>query len=465
MNIKRSFCLMLLSVYVCVGAAPNTFLTYIEGFNGPSNLAITPNGLYAYIINSIGNSILVVDTNDASPTFNTIIPAPDLIGAFNGPSSVAVTPDNGRAYVTNAGDDSVVIIDTDPTSPTYNQISSPAGLSGVFNSSNGIAIAPNGLYAYVINGGTNTVSVIDTDPTSGTYNTVLNTPALNGILNAPFAIAITPDGNYAYVANLTGSVTVIDVNPTSPTFNMPVAAPGLSAVASQPEGLAITPNSFFAYVADGSGADVVALDTNPASPTFNTVISTPGLTAAFNFPNGVATTADGNYAYVSNFIGADGSISSVSVIDTNPASPTYNQTLNTPGLISTEPLTRFLALAATPNARYVYAVDGFNNNVAVIYTGILDAPTQAKACALRSVFLLETVGFNRITWSAPTFGVVPVAYKIYRDAALTQLIATVPATGALQYDDYAVATVYYIVSVDAQGNQSTPAVATVQQCA
>lgn len=448
-----SLILFLMQPY-CWAMEPNTFIAFIDGFNVPVNLAVTPNGLYAYVSDAGSNSVLVIDVNPSSPTFNTLIAAPNLSGVFNNPAGIAITPTSNFVYVCNANANTVSVIQTSDNTVV-------ATING-FNGPGSIAITPNGLYAYVMDSGSNSVSVIDLNPLSPTYNTILVTPGLDGILNSPFSITITPSGLYAYVCNLAGSVTAIDLNPSSPTYNTALVTPGLDAVNPQPEGLGITANSLVAYVCDGSDSAVTVLDINPASPTFNTVVSAPNLSAAFNFPNGVANTPNGNYAYVTNFIGASANNSSVSVIDTNPLSPTYNSTLNTPGL--TLPfLTRFLALTITPNGMFVYAADGFNNTVDVIYTGVVGAPSNFVAVKIENIFLLETNWVNRLTWSAPALGVAPVAYAIYRDPGLTQLIATVPAT-VLQYYDANqlpnVVTTYYIVSVDSSGNISTPTSAT-----
>lgn len=461
MNIKK-YCLAIIftSVLTCLATpAQNTFIAFIAGFNLPSKMAITSNSLYGYVVDTASNSILVVDTNPESPSFNTLIAAPSLVGTFNHPTYIAITPDNKTAYVTDQTSQSVIVIDTNPASPTFNTILAAPSLIGAFTDPIGITITPNGLYAYVINGTSNNVNLIDINPASPTYNTVLSTPNLDGILNSPFSIVISNDGNYGYISNLTGSMTVIDTNPASPTFNTVVSAPGLSSVNPQPEGFGFTPNGQFAYVSDGSGTDVSWIDTNPSSPTFNTVLSAPNLTTAFNAPNDVAVILDGNYAYVSNFLGATGSVSSVSVIDTNPASTTYNSTIDTPGLVIPG-TTRFLSLTAAPNGRFVYALDGFNNTVDVIYTGIVSAPLNFRGCKTKNIFLTQIDNINRLTWTAPIVGNPPVSYKIYRDAQLTQLVAAIPATAPLQYEDHNripyITYTYYIVAIDSEGTVSTP---------
>lgn len=449
--------------------APNTFFATVTGLNNPIDIATAPNGLYAYVTDGGSNSVRVIDTNPLSPTFNSLVAAPALEGILSNPGDIALTPNSQFAYVCNTGANSVVVINTNPQSSSFNTPVAAPGLTGVFDEPTSIAITPNGLYAYVVNVGNNNVNLIDIDPTSVNYNTVLSTPALNGVLINPFAIIITPDGNYAYVSNLNGTISVVDTNPASPTYNTLLAAPGLISVNAQPEGLAITANGLVTYVTNGASTAVTVLDSDPASPTFNTVVSAPNLLAAFNYPNGVVTTADGKYAYVSNYIGASGSISSVSVIDTDPSSATYNSTLSTPGL-QLSFLTRFVALAITPDDRYVYVIDAYNNTANVIYTGIIEAPLNFTGCRLENIFLTQADLINRLTWSAPVIGNPPVAYNLYTNSGLTHLVAQIPASGTLQYLDHnqlpGINDTYYIVAVDAFGNSSEPAVVTVtQECA
>ena len=87
------------------------------------------------------------------------------------------------------------------------------------------------------------------------------------------------------------------------------------------------------------------------------------------------------------------------------------------------------------------------------------APATVSGCKTQNRFLLQTDFINNVTWTAPTSGTSPASYNIYRDPALTQWVATVSASGPLQYYDhdrqpnqiYS----YYIVSVDSNGNTST----------
>ena len=56
-------------------------------------------------------------------------------------------------------------------------------------------------------------------------------------------------------------------------------------------------------------------------------------------------------------------------------------------------------------------------------------------------------------------------YRIYRDAALTDLASTVSANGPLQFEDHRrkknTTYTYYIVSEEQNGSQSVPSIITV----
>ena len=168
------------------------------------------------------------------------------INGFDGPSGMAITPDGTTGYVNNYGGPvassgngitvNVIDLTTNMITDTITVGLAPAAL----------AITPDGAFVYVANyvdgnSGTGTMSVIRTSD-----NTVIDTiPGFSG----PFDIVITPDGKYAYVTNFGSnnfapigtSVTVIDLK------NNTIVPPPIQ-LGVQPSGIAITPNGRFAYV-------------------------------------------------------------------------------------------------------------------------------------------------------------------------------------------------------------------------
>ena len=166
-------------------------------------------------------------------------------------------------------------------------------VSGIVGAS-GVAVTPDQTRAYVTS---NTfgfpLAVIDT-----ATNLVIAT-FITGTLQDQ-AIAITPDGTRAYIGNQGKTVWVLDIVPSSPDFNMLVATVFTSG--SDNRALAITPDGKRAYVTNGfsdgpSDGSVSIIDTDPSSPSFNTeigVITDPRL----RFPEALAITPDGTRAYV-----------------------------------------------------------------------------------------------------------------------------------------------------------------------
>lgn len=97
------------------------------------------------------------------------------------------------------------------------------------------------------------------------------------------------------------------------------------------------------------------------------------------------------------------------------------------------------------------------------YMITLFPPANLTGNQLINQFLSQSEYFNVLQWNVPSLGEVPVAYRIYRDASLTDLAGIVDYTGnpQLEFVDHnrtpGISYTYYIVSVDSGGNVSAPA--------
>jgi DNA-binding beta-propeller fold protein YncE len=333
---------------------------------------------FAYVGDGGGGNINVIDSDPASPTFNTVVAT-----IPNTPLSedIAITPDGSRGYVIN-GDGTVSVLDTNPASSTFNTVvatvTPPSGPPG-FGLATAMAITPNGSRAYTGSRwdpmtGNAFDSVIDTVPTSATYNTVVATIG-TGFHESTHAIAITPDGSRAY---MTGEATCTINGITGPCANavevVDTATNGLSHFFTPgfgPSGIAITPDGTRAYVRDGAigqindptQLDVVDLSTNTVVATIPLPGPALGL-QGFGGPLGLAITPDGNHAYVSASNQTQGL---VVVVDTNPASPTYNTLVATIVLgLSTSAQPNGITI--TPNGTFAYVGVAVSSAVDVIAT-------------------------------------------------------------------------------------------------
>jgi DNA-binding beta-propeller fold protein YncE len=103
----------------------------------PSNLAITPDGTLALVLQSQTNTVAVIDVS-------TLEPEPDPIPVGNGPATIAVAPNGRVALVTNASDDTVSVIDI----PGRRALPGPLSTG---QSPISVALAPNGTAALVAN--------------------------------------------------------------------------------------------------------------------------------------------------------------------------------------------------------------------------------------------------------------------------------------------------------------------------
>jgi len=282
-------------------------------FNQPYTITINKNGTKAYVTNSNSTTVTIIDIAS-----NTVI---GVIDGFDGPSGFAITPDGNTAYVNNYGGPDgvgsgngitvrVVNLNTDSiVGPAITVQQAPASL----------AITPNGAFVYVINyidgnPGTGTISVIQTS-----NNTVVGT--IYGGFSGPFAIAITPDGKYAYVTNF-GSNNFSPVGTTVSVVN--IATNTVEKVINlgiQPSGIAITPDGRFVYVSNyntlylGAGfTDLTAFigTINIIDVRTNEVLSPVLVTGAS--PDAIAISPNGQRAYVTNY--SSNNVSVINIIDT-----------------------------------------------------------------------------------------------------------------------------------------------------
>ena len=213
---------------------------YDPSFNGAYTVTSNNSGSLIYITNSTSTTVSIIDTSS-----NTVT---GVINGFNGPSGFAITPDGRTAYVNNYGaiaptgsglgtTVSVVNLQSNTITDTITVGLAPATL----------AVTPNGSFVYVANyvdGLPNhgTISVIQTST-----NTVVAT--IGGFFG-PFGIAMTPNGQQAYVTNF-GSNNFSPYGTTVSVVNLANnAIVATINVGIQPSGIAITADGTYAYVAN-----------------------------------------------------------------------------------------------------------------------------------------------------------------------------------------------------------------------
>ncbi len=394
----------------------------VGGF--PKRVIINPNQTQAYVMNGDGNiSVINVLTN----TVSTIpIGAPVADAAFSLDGKFAYVAANNGVFVINTANNAVTQLNSTP-------------------SMNNAVVSPNNQFAYLIQNNNPNAQMFIIDIAS---NTIIGSPIT--IDPMADALAIAPNNEKIYITSAGNeSVQIIDI-------------PGYATAAdltmlNEPQMTVITPDSSQAYISGGDGV-------------INIVNDMIHMTISVGETTFMVFTLDGGTLYASNDVG-----STVVPIDTQT-----NMGL-TPITVGTHPQ----QIAITPDGKFLYVANSGSSNVSVIdiatssviatipvdndpqFVGIANPfqpPQSVVGKQIYNRFFTQSDIINRLRWQPPSTGTMPVQYNIYRNAALTDLAGSVPAS-TQEFLDHnrkkgAVYT-YYIVSVDAFGQFSSAVELTV----
>ena len=434
-NIMKVFlCGVYIGISTICAQGPHTVIDTINsGFQAGATLefiAISRDGTTAYAPDSgLDSVVYTINVADFSIT-GTV---QDPLGTLNQPAYIAIAPNGTKAYIAN-GNDSISILDVASNMITG---SVTADTLAPFNGLAEIAFTSDSAKAYATSIFNSSVCIIDVRENRVT-GSVTDT---SGALAQPVNIAIAPDNAIAYVAN-NANQAIVAINVAQDTVSGTVM--GVPAIAHN--GIAITGDSATAYVASANNTiEIIDVGTNSFR---GTVIDMPPPTVSS--PQKVAITPDDTTAYVTNANGT------VSIIDLATNKVTSAVTV---GILP-------FGLAITPNGQEVWVINTADTTISIIGY-VISSLVNLQGCQARNVFFTQTEFVNVLTWQAPTTG-TPVQYIIYRDASLTQVAGTVPATtNPLQFMDHnrnpKATYTYYIVAVDGAGNTSAANVITVNQ--
>src|SRR5436190_10763389 len=213
-----------------IDSATNQVTTQIPVGVSPRRLAMTPDGLKAYVSNALSGTVSVIDT------VNRVVTA-TISTLYVDPQELTVTQDGGLVFVVHQGAGDVAVIETATDTLIRNVAIDGTGAKDTL-------ATPDGRFIYVANYSTNEVCVIDTS----TY-LVTNIAALPG----PRRLAITPGADRIFATDfLSDSVSAIDAATQTLITNI--------SVGSNPRGIAITPDGREIYVTNVHGGTVSVID-------------------------------------------------------------------------------------------------------------------------------------------------------------------------------------------------------------
>lgn len=442
-----------LNIYDTTGLG-NTSVAVLPTGNNPYNVIVTPDGARAYVCNfNMVTSVNVIDTltNSVIHTFTDM-----EFPVASETTYAAARPDGKRVYILDfmhgAVDSFITTIDNTVTPPA---IIGPAVMVG--RTPQMIAITPNGRKAYVPNFNSDDVSVLDLTMDPPGVSTIAA-----GIGTGPFHIAITPDGTKAYVANYgdtPGSISVIDTATDTVSSVIPIPM-YMAYLRNGPQAIAITPDGTKAFVANNESDSYSVIDT----ATDSLIVPNHFALPVGSLPFYVAVSPDGNDVYFPNF-GTD-NVSRVSA-STNALIANIAAG-NGPSFLAVAPDSSkvYVANVSSSDFTIVYPATNTSVNVAlggvsswVAFSPAVQPVTNLRGSQFRDRFLSQIDLVNIIRWDVPLQDLAVEGFRIYRDAALTDLAGTVPHTINV-FEDHnrkkGVVYTYYVVGFNAAGLVSTP---------
>ncbi len=170
-----------------------------------SAMAISPNGLYAYVGNQQGQSIAQFTIGAGGQ----LTPMATPTVAAGGPLAMVVDPSGSYLYATggrvtgsllNKGVEVFAIGSTGALTRV-----ATSGALGLF--SNGLALTPNGKNLYATNLAESTLSQFAVNSTGGLLTAL--SPATLTNLSSPLGVVVDPTGSYVYATNNVGTPTQI----------------------------------------------------------------------------------------------------------------------------------------------------------------------------------------------------------------------------------------------------------------
>lgn len=289
----------------------------VATFEGPEEIALSPDGSSAYVTNQVDDR---VSQYDIDPGTGALTPkSPSGLTAWDAPVAIALSPDGRSAYVVVWMQDAVIQYDVDPLDGTLHG-KQPTSSVTTGSLPRDVAVSPDGTSAYVVNQGSDDISQYDVDPADGSLSPKAQPTVAAGA--SPFGIAVSPDGTSLYATDIdSDQVSQYDIDPDD--GSLAAKAPAV-ATGSDPDGIAVSPDGADAYVANSSSASVSHYGIGADGS-----LSLEGTVAlGSSLPTEVVLSPDGATAYVSSYTNrlfvygvdpGDGSLSPQGTVNTGSA--------------------------------------------------------------------------------------------------------------------------------------------------
>jgi len=287
-----------LSVYqVNASTGALSHLNDVSTGKSPYAVAVTPNGLFAYVSNQLGDSVSAYGVDNAT---GVLTPLTGRVS--NNASGLAMDRLGRYLWVANYGwqtlsgfaiaaDGTLTPVPGSPLNSTYT-------LPYV------ITAHPTMDFVYVAyQSSSMPVSVYSVDSATGAL-TLRQT--LTYAISAPSGIVIDPSGRFAYAISQSGGISAFAINPSTGLLTT------IGSLTTNGAAFAVVvhPNGQYVYVTSGTSSN--NLEVFAINQTTGALTRVVASYSAGNNPRGVTVNAAGTYLYVTNYVSNDVSAFSIS---------------------------------------------------------------------------------------------------------------------------------------------------------
>ncbi|MFI1252876.1 beta-propeller fold lactonase family protein [Streptomyces netropsis] len=316
----------------------------------PVNVAVSPDGTWAYAADSISENVAVLDLSGLAPL------APVPLGAAHKPWDVAIAPDRGFACATSPDSSHLLVL-----TPAQGEELGTGGdvtVTPVPLASDarpyGVAVTPDSRYAVTADSGTATVSLVD--PKGGTHTIDADVVGCQ----QPTGAALSRDGRTLYVSDFAatsdgargGHIAMLQ-RPEQGEWQREEVIDATTGQLSGPHELALSPDELRLYVANYGNGTVSVLKRDAVGDPWSHAMTVAKSPTPMKWPNGLALSPDGETLYVSNNTNDHGT---VEVFDVSTTPAVHQRTIKI--VINPDPQRSVNAgLALSPDGHYLYAVD------------------------------------------------------------------------------------------------------------
>ena len=347
----------------------------VDGLNGATGVAITPDGAHVYVAGLTDNAVAVF-SRDAGTGELTFVEAQfNGVGGVSGlgdAHSVAVSPDNAHVYVSAFSDNALAVFSRDIETGELTFVEAHFDGSGGVNGlrrAEPVIVSPDGDHVYVGGLDDNAVAVFSRNAQTGALTfveaQVEGSEGVSGLIG-PESIAMTPDGVHLYVASQNSSaVAVFSRNSSTGALSFVEAyfdneggATGLAGA----DAITASPDGKHVYVAseDDSALTVFSRDDATGLLTlvethFDGVGGIDGLAGG----QSVTVSPDGDHVYAIGF-----SDDAVVLFDRNASTGalSYVET-RFDGVGGVDGLNGAIAVAISQDGKHVYVTGRFDDAV------------------------------------------------------------------------------------------------------